>query len=248
MPRLSGDMSPPFPTGDKWAMFLDVDGTLLEMMDDPNGVVVPEGIHTLLKRLKNRFNGALALVSGRSLSSLDGLFGGVDLDAAGCHGGEWRQEGIRRSLKCEAAFDNLARCLEHRLADFPGIILERKPCSLALHYRQPLASPAQARQLARSLIPFRESPFRLLEGKRVIEILPRGAGKDTAISRFLETSSYTARTPVFIGDDLTDEEGFAEVNRRGGISIRVGLTGETVAHFRCPSVSGVTRWLESLDP
>ena len=229
------------------ALFLDVDGTLLELAEHPDKVVVPEGLVSLLKRLKDSLDGALALISGRSLAALEALLGDTGLDAAGCHGAELR---IAGAVKVLAAADTLVPRIAERLARsadaIPLALVEVKPHSIALHYRPPTLDARRARQLARRALAGDGGRFRLLAGKNIVEILPSDAGKGRAIACFLDRPPYAGRIPVFIGDDVTDEEGFREVNRRHGLSIRVGGDGVTAARYRAPDVVWTTAWLGRL--
>ena len=230
-----------------WALFLDVDGTLLELAEHPDKVVVPEGLVSLLVRLKNSLGGALALISGRSLASLEALLGETGLDAAGCHGAELR---IAGTVKTFAGADTLVPRVAERLARradaIPLAMVEVKTHSVAFHYRPPALDARHALQLAKRALAGDAARFRLLAGKNVVEILPSDAGKGRAIACFLDRPPYAGRIPVFIGDDVTDEEGFREINRRDGLSIRVGADGETAARYRATDVAAATAWLDRL--
>ena len=230
-----------------WALFLDVDGTLLELAEHPDKVVVPEGLVSRLVRLKNTLGGALALISGRSLASLESLLGKTGLDAAGCHGAELR---IAGTVKTFAGADTLVPRVAERLARradaIPLAMVEVKTHSVAFHYRPPALDPGQARQFAEQALAGDAARFRLLAGKNVVEILPSDPGKGRAIACFLDRPPYAGRIPVFIGDDVTDEEGFREINRRDGLSIRVGADGETAARYRATDVAAATAWLDRL--
>lgn len=230
--------------GSAWAMFLDVDGTLLNLAEHPDAVIVPEGLVSLLSRLKSSLHGALALISGRSLVSLDSLFGKAELDAAGCHGAEIRLAGKTQVL---AATDDILPSVAKRLAcmsnGIPSTVVEMKAHSIAFHYRSPGLDALTARKIAIAAISDEEGRLRLLDGKQVVEILPQGIGKGGAISHFLGHLLYRDRLPVFVGDDVTDEEGFIEVNRRGGISICVGQNVKSDARYHALSVADVVAWL-----
>ena len=230
-----------------WALFLDLDGTLLELAEHPDKVVVPEGLVSLLERLKNSLDGALALISGRSLASLDATLGETGLDAAGCHGAELR---IAGAVKVLTTADTLVPRIAERLAScadtIPLAMVEVKTHSIAFHYRQTVLDARQARRLAEQAVAGDGAQFRLLEGKKVVEILPVNVGKGRAIAYFLDRPPYAGRIPVFIGDDVTDEEGFQEVNQRSGYSIRVGNDGESTARFRASNVVATTAWLDRL--
>ncbi len=230
--------------GVAWALFLDVDGTLLDLAGHPDAVVVPSGLASLLAGLRRALGGAMALVSGRSLVSLDALLGGAGLDAAGCHGAEIRIGGRMEILA--AADGRICRVAERlvRLLDgVPRTMVEAKARSVALHYRPPVLDVLWARGLAMTAMAADAPMLKVLEGKRVVEILPVGASKGAAIAYFLDRPPFSGRLPVFVGDDVTDEDGFREVNRRGGISIRVGDNGTTEARFQVAAVVQVAEWL-----
>lgn len=242
------NLAPPLIAGaTDWALFLDIDGTLLDLADTPQGVQVPPELLGLLQTLTQRLGGALALVSGRPLSDIDRLFPQCR-DAAGTHGTQWRLGGVEQPSEPvdETGLAAAAKFIDVHCSRLPGLLLERKPHALALHYRQALAwkqeTCALARQVAEALGP----TFRLQSGKGVIEILPTLAGKGNAIRRFMRLSPYVGRCPVFVGDDLTDEDGFAAVNALGGWSIRVGNGAATQARFRLSSPTAVRDWLAGL--
>ncbi|MDK9722987.1 MAG: trehalose-phosphatase [Rhodospirillales bacterium] len=236
----------PIPNGNgpAWALFLDVDGTLLNLAEHPDAVTVPEGLASLLNRLKTSLHGALALISGRSLASLDTLLGDAGLDGAGCHGAELRISGKKHVA---AVSDDILPFVANRLtamADaIPLTMVELKPHTIAFHYRPPILDSVAARRVALEAIGGEEKRLRLLDGKQVVEILPCDVGKGVAIATFLRNAPYHGRLPVFVGDDVTDEEGFDEVNNRGGISIRVGKTGPSKAVYHAASVAVVLSWL-----
>lgn len=236
----------PEPEGQPWALFLDVDGTLLELADHPNSVVVPEGLPGVLEQLRESLGGALALVSGRSLQTLDDLFGLKNVDCAGCHGAEFRIGGVMPILPGDGvAVGLLANRLISETFGLKSAFVEIKSQSVALHYRPLLVNPADAvAAMQRALIPV-GGQFRILKGKNVVEAVGRETGKDFAVARFLREFPYRDRTPVFIGDDVTDEAGFQEVNRCGGISIRVGDRTDSVARFQIESVEMTAVWLRS---
>ena len=140
----------------------------------------------------------------------------------------------------------IAERLARRADAIPLALVEVKPHSIAFHYRPPALDARQARRLAEQALADDGGRFRLLEGKNVVEILPSAAGKGRAIAYFLDCPPYAGRIPVFIGDDVTDEEGFREINRRDGLSIRVGADGETAARYRAADVAQATAWLDRL--
>ena len=226
------------------AFFLDVDGTLLEIADTPSAVRVDRELLELIGRLFRISGGAVALVSGRSISDLEELLGMRRLPLAGQHGLERRDSAGRLWIhaappgaKC-AIKDALLPVLNRH----PGLLLEDKGLALALHYRQAPHLAAYAHRLMARLMREVGGQLELQKGKRVIEIKPAGIDKGTAVAEYLTESPFRGRHPVFIGDDLNDEHGFAEVNRMGGISIKVG-SGTSCARYRLPHVAAVREWL-----
>jgi trehalose 6-phosphate phosphatase len=232
------------------ALFLDVDGTLLEIAPRPELVRVPDGLPSLIMRLSAAREGALALISGRPLAQLDQLFQPWRGAAAGLHGLERRRaDGI---LDCvvdgdsAAALDRLRPKLAALAADRTGLTLEDKGGTLALHYRATPEREPEIRAVVDALHREIASALRLITGKMVVEFQPRGADKGRAIAAFLAEPPFLGRRPVFVGDDTTDEDGFAEIRRRGGIAIRVGPSdGATTANYRLPTVEAVLAWLAS---
>ena len=229
-----------------WAFFLDIDGTLLEHAERPDAVRASEPVFRLLAGLERTTGGALALVSGRSVADVDAIFAPLRLPVAGQHGIERRDA---RGLVHRHSFpDSALRAVAAKIADFaarrPGLLLENKGHSLALHYRlaPQLASAAQAalKEAARKL----GEGFEVLGGKMVIELKPSGRDKGSAIEEFMREPPFAGRRPVFIGDDQTDEYGFGVVNRLGGESVKVG-PGPSAALWRIPDASAVRAWLHA---
>ena len=240
----------PPPLDPRSALFLDVDGTLLEIAPRPELVQVPVGLPSLMIRLSARREGALALISGRPLAQLDRLFQPWQGAAAGLHGLERRR--VNGILDCgvdgnsSAALDRLRPTLAALAADGTGLTLEDKGGTLALHYRAAPQREPEIRGAVEALHREMASVLRLIMGKMVVEFQPRGADKGRAIAAFLAEPPFLGRRPVFVGDDTTDEDGFAEIRRRGGIAARVGpFGGATIANYRLPSVEAVLAWLAS---
>ncbi|HMN44056.1 MAG TPA: trehalose-phosphatase [Povalibacter sp.] len=237
----------PPPTHDL-ALFLDVDGTLIEIASTPHAVVVPESLKALLQALSKRLDGALALVSGRSLPTLDSLFAPLQFAAAGIHGCERRAADGRLVLptideqRFAAARDELAQWSQRH----PGSLLEDKRYALALHYRLAPQLESAAFDEAQRALRQLGGTHELQRGKFVFELRPAGYSKGTAVAAFMREAPFRGRRPLFIGDDVTDEDGFGVVNDLGGISIRVGDVAETAARHRLADVGAVHRWLGEL--
>jgi trehalose 6-phosphate phosphatase len=237
---------PEFPTdGSAWAAFLDVDGTLVEFADTPDEVRVPEGLVELLGELEAGLDGALALVSGRPLRQIDQLFAPAVFAAAGVHGAELRVgTGDVRKITVDPTLLDPAREAFLRFAEqHAGTIVEDKQYAIALHYRRRLDVVDEVRRLAGALAADLGVDFHLLEGKMVVEVRVSAAHKGAALEAFLQDEPFAGRTPVYIGDDVTDEDAFRTVNARGGVSVIVGDHRPTAAAFRLATVSAVHQWL-----
>ena len=234
---------PPAPRVD-WAFFVDVDGTLLEIADTPSAVRVDLDLLELIGQLYRRSGGALALVSGRSISDLEAMLGTLRLPLAGQHGLERRDTAGRLWIHAAppAAKCAIKEALRPVLERHPGLLLEDKGLTLALHYRQAPHLAAYAQRLMLRLMSEVDGGLELQKGKRVVELKPAGIDKGTAVAEYLTESPFSNRHPVFIGDDLNDEHGFAEVNRLDGTSIKVG-PGASCARYRLAHVTAVRHWL-----
>ena len=236
------------------ALFLDIDGTLLDIAARPELVRIPPGLPALLDRLAAQRQGALALVSGRSLVQIERLLPTWSGAAAGLHGAERRHaDGSRVGANnCPADQQAAASLAMMRPAlvavtnDLAGVVIEDKGSTIAMHYR---AAPNRAAELGRrvdDLLCEHGKGLRLIAGKMVFELQPAHHGKDGAIAAFMGERPFIGRLPVFAGDDTTDEDGFAEINRRGGLSIRVGTANvETAAQYALPSVASLYDWLRA---
>jgi trehalose 6-phosphate phosphatase len=229
-----------------WAVFLDIDGTLLEHVERPDAVRADAALGRLLVGLAEATGGALALISGRPVAELDALFAPLRLPVAGQHGVE-RRDAHGTVHRHEFSLGPLRRAALE-LAEFaarrPGLLLEDKELSLALHYRLAPEHAESAREAVNRALVALGPGFEMQSGKLVFEIKPGGRDKGTAIEEFLAEAPFAGRLPVFIGDDATDEYGFAIVNRRGGHSIKVG-PGVTIARWRVSGAEAVRRWLDA---
>ena len=228
----------------EWAYFLDVDGTLLDIADTPNAVCVDTALLSLIARLYRESGGAMALVSGRAISDLEKLLGTLRLPLAGQHGLERRDAAGRLWMHAAppAAKCAIKEALAPVLQRHPGLLLEDKGLTLALHYRLAPHLASYAHRLMGRLAEDAGAGLEVQLGKRVAEVKPSGIDKGTAVAEYLLESPFKGRRPVFIGDDLNDEHGFAEVNKLDGISIKVGK-GRSCARYRLPDVAAVRRWL-----
>jgi trehalose 6-phosphate phosphatase len=231
---------PPSPARD-WALLLDVDGTLIDFASHPDGVVVPPELVSDLARLHEALGGALGLVSGRRLETLDALFAPLVLPAIGLHGLQRRDRGVHTHARphewawvCDSA---VALC-----AKFPGSLVEDKGVTLALHWRNAAAAEEPLREFANSAL-IQLPGYRLQPGHDVLELRPDGHDKGDAIIAMLDSPAFHGRVPVFMGDDLTDEHGFDAVNLRHGLSVRVGTREPTAATHGLHDPAAVRGWL-----
>lgn len=241
---MAAEISVPPPARREWAYFLDFDGTLLDLAATPEAIRVDAALPALLGALQRACSGAVALVSGRALSDLDLRLGLPALPKAGQHGLE-RRDACGR-LRVHAAPLPARRAIEAALAPLverhSGLLLEDKGLTLAVHYRQAPELAACVRRLLRRCVAQAGEGLVVQEGKCVVEVKPVGVDKGTAVAEYLAESPFAGRRPVFIGDDRSDENGFAAVNARDGISIGVGA-GDFGARFRLADVAAVRAWL-----
>jgi trehalose 6-phosphate phosphatase len=233
---------------DQSAILLDIDGTLLDLAPTPREVWVPPGLSKTLGRLLMRTSGALALVSGRSLNDIDLIFAPEQFPAVGGHGAEMRISADSEAVATHAP--PMDKELKRRLAAIaklsPGILLEDKGYSLALHYRlAPHAEKAiyEAVSLIRADLP--NAPIEVLPGKCVCEIKHSGFNKATGVLELMTHEPFKGRRPIFIGDDVTDEAVFGIMPDLGGLAFSVGRRAKGVAdHFDEPR--DVREWLAHL--
>lgn len=240
------DPTPPLPRCD-WAYFFDIDGTLVDFADTPTAVEVSDDVRRLLERLYECAGGAVALMSGRPIFEIDRLFPNVRMPVAGQHGVERRNAaGVHsRHTAPTERFEEARRQLHAAIADKPGLLLEDKGVSLALHYRRVPELADFVHRTMRDILPQLAGLYSLQLGKSVVEVKPAGKDKGLAVLEFLEEAPFAGRSPVFVGDDDTDEYGFHVVNRLGGDSIKVGA-GATAARWRLADVEAVRHWLRSI--
>ncbi len=242
---LLSSRSPPLlsPTS---ALLLDFDGTLVELAAHPDAVSPSAGLAGWLYQLAKHLDDALAIVTGRRLREVDRHLDPLRLMGAGAYGAELRMAIAGKTTPVIAALDApLIAAIEAAISDLSGIWMENKTYALAVHYRQHPALAAEC--LAR--VQQAAQPFGQIEvftGHAVVEVRRKGLGKGAAISFLLQHPTFSGRMPVFVGDDLADEEGFTAVQAAGGHGVKVG-TGDSAAHYRLADVPAVHRWLcESL--
>jgi len=231
------------PSG-RWSLFLDFDGTLVELAPTPEAIVVPPRLPSLLRVLSMRFDGALALVTGRSLSNLDRHLG-LSLPAAGQHGAQRRLVPDQPVAEHPVpALDTVRYRVSGLAGDWPGLVVEDKGSTLAVHYRGVPEAKREVTALLDELARASSGELELLTGKSVCEVRPAGANKGAALEAFLREPPFAGRMPLMVGDDVTDEAGFAAALNAGGAAIKVG-EGESCAPWRLPAPQAVRNWLSA---
>ncbi len=215
------------------ALFLDFDGTLVDLAAQPEAVIIPSGLVGTLDSLNNYLGGALALISGRPIEQIDAFLHPLRLPVAGVHGAERRAANGELTLLSTHSLEKVEEAAQALAAQHPQLRVENKRGSVALHYRQ--APELEEQCLAVMQTAVEQSPgLTLLRGKMVAEAKPGGASKGHAIEAFMQEPPFAGRGPVFVGDDFTDEVGFATVQRLRGLGIKVG-EGSSVAWQRLES-------------
>ena len=233
---------PPLSSFEDAALFLDFDGTLVELAETPDAIRVAPGLGPLLRRLGQQLNGRLALVSGRSIADLERHLECSGLAVSGSHGLELRlRDGSQVPLAVRYDLGE-ARARIRKLADeTPGLLIEDKPFGVALHYRK---VPEEERRVVELLAELAErTGLTLQQGKMVAELRPAGADKGDAVRAFMTEPDFAGALPLFVGDDLTDEDAFRVAAELGGGGILVGPPRESSAKWRLDNVEAVSAWL-----
>lgn len=246
---MSEELLPPPPQAD-WAYFLDFDGTLVDIAPRPEAIRVSDGLCDLLSSLSAVAGGALAVITGRSLADLDRHLALPEVPAAGVHGLELRGGTRPQMSDLSARRHALAEVragAEQLARKHVDLRVEDKGEAIAVHYRAvPELGPEVLNALASTVAEAGEI-LTLLNGKMVVEVKPTAANKGAAVEAFLSSPPFAGKRPCFIGDDVTDEDGFRVCNDRGGISIHVGPPdAATEARYRLASPAAVHAWLAQL--
>jgi trehalose 6-phosphate phosphatase len=212
------------------ALFLDVDGTLLDIAARPDLVVVPDGLPATLVALAGRLGGALALLTGRDIATIDRLMAPARLAVAGLHGAELRlPDGSLQRQPPPAALGPVRAELARFAAARPGLLLEDKGAAVAIHFRAAPEREDEVAAMARALVAEAGPALTIQVGKMVVEVRPAGGDKGTALQALLALPPFAGRRPVAIGDDWTDEAAFVAANHAGGRSLRVGIADRPTA-------------------
>ena len=233
LPRLSGST----------ALFLDFDGTLVDIAAQPELVHIPPQLPLLLQTLQTRLGGALAIVTGRQIADIDQFLAPLRLPIAGEHGAR-RRDAAGMLFAVDAPDLRPITAAAQQLADqHPGLRVERKEAAVALHYRHAPTLEAVCRNTMRTAVQHVPGVV-LLHGKCVFEAKPAAVDKGQAIKALMQEAPFAGRVPVFAGDDVTDEAGFSAVAEIHGSGIKVGA-GPTFATHRCDNPAALLAWLEA---
>jgi trehalose 6-phosphate phosphatase len=226
------------------ALFLDFDGTLIELAETPDAIEVAPQLPQLLDRLRRRLGGRLAIVSGRSVADLERYVPVPDIPFSGSHGLELRLgDGTRLALHAPRGLTDIRERVRRFAEEHDGLLVEEKPAGVALHYRRTPAVEGPVAEFMEQLA--REAALVVQRGNMVVELRPPGADKGDAVRALMREEPFTGGRPIFLGDDLTDEDAFEAVVAMGGVGVLVGPQRETAARYRLASVSAVADWLEA---
>ena len=233
---------------ERWALFLDVDGTILDVAVTPDDVVIAPDLIQSLSRVDALLSGALAFVSGRTIAVLDRLFAPLTLAAAGEHGAELRPGPGQIVSRCTTRlFDPaLKAALQQLVAEHPALLLEEKPSSVVIHYRRAPELGPSLEQRIRSVLDLADFGLGLHPGKMSWDIREGTCTKGTALRQLMAVDRFSGRTPIYVGDDLTDEDGFAEAERQGGVALAVAGEYRTQRPIAFLAPENVRDWLRQL--
>lgn len=230
----------PLRSGD--ALFLDFDGTLVELAPQPDQVRVGPGLLDTLRGLQDVLHGALAVITGRRFADVQGYLQPLVLPGSGQHGAELIVPGIPpQAVPRSPQLHRALRELRARFDGVPGVLIEDKGLSVSLHYRNAPGREADCVNAMQSLAA--RLGLGTMRGKQVIEARTSPATKGDGIRALMELPDFRGRHPVFVGDDITDEYGFKAVHTLGGVGIKVG-DGDSCARYRLADVAAVYAWLE----
>jgi len=237
----------PSPVTTRLAVFTDFDGTLVEIAETPDAIEVPEALPQQLENMARDLDSAFAVITGRQIEDIDRYLSPLLLPVAGAHGTQRRradgtQEEVEESVILAA--EEIASAIRPLVAEHPELVLETKEGSVALHYRQAPELEDVCRHYmeeAVNAIP----DFILMPGKMVLEARPRAVSKGEALRAFMREEPFAGRIPVFIGDDVTDEDAFIAAQELGGVGIKLGA-GETAARLRIADVAAARALLRGL--
>lgn len=236
--------TPPIALLEGAALFLDFDGTLVELAETPDAIMVPPGLPPLLRRLSKRLGGRIGIISGRAVADLENHLDCSDIAVSGSHGLELRlRDGSQVPLVAPVDLKEVKAAVRRFAEGQEGLLVEEKPRSVALHYRKAPGEERRVEDFMGRLA--RKFGLSLQPGKMVFELRPKGADKGDAIRAFMAEPEFAGARPLFMGDDLTDEHGFEAVKEMGGGGILVGPRRSTAALWRLDDVAAASAWLDA---
>ena len=224
------------------SLFLDFDGTLVDIAPRPDAVSVSSELRALLTKLHEQLGGRVAILTGRSADNVESLLEPLRLAIGGHHGLETRNGGRSTSIERPAVLDRALEELQQVERDYPGVIIEDKPLGIAVHYRNAPEAEDACRAAVERLA--EDSGLEVQPGKMVFELKPKGGNKGEALRQLMAAPPFMDSVPVFLGDDLTDEPAFVAAQELGGAGIIIGDRTSTEAGYRLASVEEVIQWLQ----
>lgn len=240
-------LAPPCLSLKKCCLFLDFDGTLVDIVERPDAVIVNDALNALLKRLQTKFEHRLAIVSGRSIAQLEAFLGteATELALVGSHGAEIRlgTQSVRAPYRPDA-LEGAETYFKQAFAEQPNVVIEVKSFGVAIHYRLDPTVEGIAIKMAREFAS--KYGLELQHGKMMVELRTLGHDKGSGINALMSDALFAGYSPVFIGDDATDEPGFKACAASGGFGILVGAPRETAAQYRLENVAAVHQWLATI--
>ncbi|HEY0031645.1 MAG TPA: trehalose-phosphatase [Devosia sp.] len=229
------------------AIFTDFDGTLVELAETPDDIDVPQNLAAELERAARELDSAFAVITGREIADIDRFLAPLHLPIAGAHGTQRRRaDGFVETADPASMLgaEEIAHAIEPLVMAHPGLLMESKEGAVALHYRQAPELEETARAAMEEAL-HNVTDFTLVSGKMVFEARPSGVNKGEALRAFMREEPFLGRTPIFIGDDTTDEDAFIAAQELGGVGIKLG-EGETAARMRIANVASVHALIKGL--
>lgn len=223
------------------SLFLDFDGTLVDIAPTPDDVRVTSELRGLLSRLRERLGGRVAILTGRPADYVERVLDPVSLAIGGHHGLETRHGSMSTAVERPPILDEIATELRELGRKHPGVLIEDKPLGVAVHFRQAPEAEDACRAAVEQLA--ERSGLHVQRGKMLFELRPGGADKGDALRRLMHQAPFAGTAPVFLGDDLTDEPAFIAARELGGAGILIGRRADTAANYQLESVERVADWL-----
>ena len=229
------------------AVFLDVDGTLIDIALTPDRVVIPDGLVDLVRELTRHAGGALAIVTGRPIAEVDRFLAPLAPVAAGVHGAQLRRQPDGAvELRAKPIDADLVAAVQREIGSRPNIMVEAKPTSIAIHYRQAPNLAAELEAVLERILKRSADHLVLAHGRKVMEIVPRDVSKGDALKLLMELPDFRGRKPVMIGDDVSDQSAFEAATNLGGFGLKVAGERFSVADADFANPTEVRAWLATL--